>query len=185
MAAYANDEMAMGRPPAAPVASNLQFTIWELFGPCYIRAIGLPPRYAMKAVLLGGTDITDRPFEFKPGHDQQLQVILTGRTSTLTGTVADERGEPASEVSVLILPEDKSSWRWGSPRLRITTASDGKFRMPGVLAGTYRVIAVPRDRRPSRSDDPGVFEPFVKDATTVVVGEDETRTVDLRVSTKD
>ena len=184
MAEYANDEIGLGRPPTSPVSSNLQFTVWDLFGPCYIRALGLPPRYVMKAVLLGGADITDRPVEFKAGHDQQLQVIVTGRASTLTGTVTDERGEPASEVSVLILPEDKSSWRWGSPRLRITTASDGKFRMPGVLAGTYQVIAVPREHlRPSRGDEPGIFEPFLRDPTTVVVGEDETRTVDLRVTT--
>jgi hypothetical protein len=44
---------------------------------------------------------------------------------------------------------------------------------------------VPRDRlTPSRADGLTVFEPFLRNATTVAVGEDETRTVDLRV-TKD
>ena len=168
-------------PPSAPVGPDLRFTLTELFGPFHIRMSGLPPGFVLKAVMLGGTDITDTLIEFRPEHSDRLQLVLTGRTAILEGTVTDERGEPASEVSVLILPEDKSSWRFGSFRMRITTASDGKFRLTGVLAGRYQVLAIPRDRlRPSLDVGAEVLEPFLQDAMTVVVGEAETRRVDLR-----
>lgn len=174
--------MSIGSNPTRNVDNDMRFTLTDLFGAHYVRAFGFPRGYTLKAVMLGATDITDTPVEFKPEHSGHLRVIVTGRTSTLEGTVTDDRGEPASEVSILILPEEKASWRFGSPRTRITTATDGKFRLEGILSGRYHVVAISRDRlRPSRDLGPEIFEPFMKDATPVVIAEDETRTVDLRV----
>jgi hypothetical protein len=51
-----------------------------------------------------------------------------------------------------------------------------------VLAGRYHAIAVPREGFFLTPDTgPEVFEQMVKDSTLVTVGEDEKRTVDLRV----
>ena len=170
-------------PPQAPVGTDLRFRLTDLVATYQIRLIGMPAGYVLKAVTLGGADITDQYTEFKPENSQRLEVVLTSRSSILEGTVADDRGDPASEVSVIILPENKASWKFGSPRTRITTASDGKFRLEGVLAGRYQVLAIPRDRlRPSADLGPRQFEPFLKDATVVVLGESDTKTVALRVA---
>ena len=170
-------------PPTAPVNADLAFTLKELFGPYYIRLSSFPSGYVMKAVMLGDTDITDTLTEFKPEHSGRLKVVLTGRTSTLEGTVADERGNPASEVSVIALPEDRTSWRFGSSRMRITTAADGKFRLEGLLPGRYQVVAIARDRlRPSLDVGAEVVERFLADAVAVVLEPSDKKTVALRVA---
>jgi protocatechuate 3,4-dioxygenase beta subunit len=174
---------SMGSTPSADVGGDQHFTLRDLFGPYYIRPANLPPGHVLKAVTLDGRDITDTLIEFKPEHDRRLQVVLTRRTAILDGTVTDERGEPVSEVSVITLPEDRSSWRFGSFRMRITTASDGKFRLEGLLPGRYQVVAIPRDRlRPSLDVGAEQLEPYLQDAATVVLAEQDKQTVALKVA---
>jgi protocatechuate 3,4-dioxygenase beta subunit len=178
-----NNTLWMASAPTAPVNADLAFTLKELFGPYYIRLTNLPSGYVMKAVMLGDADITDTLTEFKPEHSGRLKVVLTGRTSILEGTVADERGQPASEVSVITLPEDRTSWRFGSFRLRITTATDGKFRLEGLLPGRYQVVAIGRDRlRPSLDVGAEILERFLGDAVAVVLEPSDKKTVALRVA---
>ena len=179
----------MGPSPSATTGPDGQFTLSDLFGPLLLRGFlaGGPsatmPTYTLKAVMLGGTDITDTPVEFKPEHSRHVEIVLTSRASTLEGTVTDDNGAPADDVMVVLIPEDKTSWRVGSPRLRIATLQkEGRFSAQRVLAGRYHVIAVPREGFYLSPDtDPAVFEQMVKDATTVTLNEDEKRTVDLRV----
>ena len=72
---------------------------------------------------------------------------MTSRVSTLEGAVTDDRGEPSSGAMIIALPEDKSSWKIGSSRLRMTgTANEGRFTIRNMLAGRYFVVAVPRGR---------------------------------------
>jgi hypothetical protein len=133
--------------------------------------------------MLGATDITETPIEFKREHSGHLRVVLTTRAATLEGTVADDRGEPASGVMIIALPEDKAAWRAGSSRMRMSGASDGRFSISDILAGRYYVVAVPRDKLFLNFDTPPeIFEALVKEATAVVVGEDEKRTIELRVA---
>ena len=175
--------MMMGPPPSATVGATLQFTLNDVSGSHLIRLAGLPPGFAMKAVMLGATDVTDTPVELKPAHSRQLQIVVTSRASTLEGIVTDDRGEPASELTVLAIPEDKASWKVGSLRMRMTGAMKGKFELKGLLAGRYHVVALPRGRLYLNPDtEPEAFEALIKEATTVVIGEDEKRTVDLRVA---
>jgi hypothetical protein len=83
----------------------------------------------------------------------------------------------------MAIPEDKAFWKVGSSRMRMTGAMKGKFELRGMLAGRYHVVAVPRGRLYLNSDtEPEAFEALIKEATTVVIGEDEKRTVDLRVA---
>jgi hypothetical protein len=179
----------MGPPPNTTSGADGQFTLNDVYGPLLIRGYpqgdgpGTMPGYTLKAVMLGGTDITDTPVEFKPEHSRHLEIVLTSRASTLEGTVTDENGAPAEDVMVLLIPEDKTSWRSGSARLRMTgLQKEGRFSATRLLAGRYHAIAIPREGFFLSPDAaPEIFEQLVKDATPVVVNEDETRTIDLRV----
>jgi hypothetical protein len=177
--------MMMGPQPSGVVGANLQFTLNDAFGPLFVRvAAGLPRGYAVKEVRLGSTDISDTPVEFKAEDSKRLQVVLTSRVATLEGTVTDDDGAPVDDALVLIIPEEKSSWRMGSPRLRTLSGfKEGKYSSPAVLPGRYFVVAVPRERfSPGIDPRPDYFEPFTRDATAVVLNDGETRTVDLRVA---
>ena len=167
----------------AVVDANLQFTVTDLFGPNYVRTTIAGGAYALKAVMLGDTDISDTPVRFLPEHNGQLRVVLTSRGSVLEGIVRDEKGEPAAGATVVAIPEEKSSWRTGALRLRFTmTPKDGKFTLRGLLPGRYYVAAVQGEQVYLGAEaGPEMFEAVTKAAAVVVIGEGEKRALDLQV----
>jgi hypothetical protein len=169
-------------PPGVQVSSDLTFTMKGLMGEFLLRANGI--NQYLKAVQLGGQDITDTPHEFKQGD--KVTVVMTTRGSTVEGNVTDDQGQPANAASILIFSEDKTLWRANSIRThRGVTGLSGHFRLSGLLSGRYYLIALPQERANAfnfGSVDPSVFEQFAKEATAVTVGEDEQRQVDLRIS---
>jgi hypothetical protein len=168
--------------PAA-VAADLTFTLRRLAGELIVRPNG-PNNWVLKAVLLGNRDITDVPTEFRAEDSGRLQVVLTTRASELSGSVTNDKGEPIASCSVVLFSEDKASWFQSSLRFRLAyTGRDGRFDIKGLRSGRYYLIALPRERAPSfQSVDAAALEPLVKDATALVLGEDEQRVVDLKVT---
>jgi len=63
------------------------------------------------------------------------------------------------------------------------TAPTGHYRIMGLVPGRYFLTAVPRDRLSFGTLDAGLFEQLSKEATSVLVGEDEQRQVDLKLVT--
>lgn len=174
------DMMGMPSPPPATVTPELTFTMKGLMGE-YLLRTSAPNQY-VKTVTANGEDITDIPHEFKT--NERVTVTLTSRVSTLEGTVTDAKGDSSNDSGIILFPEDKASWRGNSTRLRRASVSaNGQFRIPGLLPGRYYVAAVSRDRLniASSSIDAAFFEQLSKEATLVVIGEDEQRKVDLKV----
>jgi hypothetical protein len=169
-------------PPPVVVAQDMTFTIKGLMGEFLIRANG--PGQNLKAVQLGGTDITDIPHEFKAG--ESVTVVMTTQGSTVEGNVTDDKGEPVNAATLLLFSEDKTLWRTNSIHTRRGNVDvTGHFRMQGVLPGQYLMIALPQERANALnfgSVDPAVFEQFAKEATLVTVGQNEQRQVDLRLA---
>lgn len=170
-------------PQGVQASADLTFTMKGFMGEYLIRANGAGSQY-MKAVQLNGEDITDTPHEFKQGD--KLTILMTGKASTITGTVSDDKGDPVNAGSLILFSEDKTSWRTNSIHTRRSGVDiTGHFRMLGVLPGRYFLIAVPQERANALnfgSVDASIFEQFAKEATSVTVGEDEQRQVDLKVS---
>lgn len=169
----------------AVVAADLTFALRRLAGELVVRPNGrVPNTWFLKAVLLNNHDITDVPTEFRAEDSGRLQVVLTTRASELTGNVTDEKGEPPASCTVVLFGEDKASWFQSSTRFRVTNPGrDGRFSLKGLRAGRYYLIAVPVDRAlNSQSVDAAAIEPLVKDATPLVLGDDEARVVDLKLT---
>jgi protocatechuate 3,4-dioxygenase beta subunit len=168
-------------PPPAVVAPDLTFTMKGLSGDLLLRAGGMDQH--LKAVLLGGgEDITDTPHEFKQGD--RVTLVLTTRASTVEGNVTDDQGAPSAEAALMLFSEDKASWRSNSLRTRRAgTDANGHYRITGLLPGRYLLIAAPRERLNVPFPDQAFFEALAKEATSLVVGEDEQRQVDVKMST--
>ena len=167
----------------AAIGDDLRFQGTDLFGPRLVRVSGLPSGWAVKAVLLNGADITDVPTVFTKEHDGQLQVVLSSRLSTLEGDVRDESGKTADDAMVFVFPEDRRSWLLASPRMVFSDIRpDGRFRVGGLVGGRYFAIAVAREgfRMPQSLREP-FFELLSREATPFVIGDDERRTVELRL----
>lgn len=176
------NNMGMPGPQAALVTPDLTFTMKGMMGEYLLRS-SAPMQY-LKSVSLNGEDITDTPREFKTGD--RVTLVLTSRASTLEGNVTDAKGQPVTDAGVIMFSEDKASWRSNSFRTRRTGVDQtGHYKLGGLMTGRYFIAAVPRERLNVQSlgADTAFFEELSKDATAVVVGEDETRQVDLKVVT--
>jgi hypothetical protein len=170
--------------PAA-VAADFTFTLRRLAGELVIRPNGRLNNWFLKAVLLGSRDVTDVPTEFRPADSGHLEVVLTTSASELTGNVTDDKGEPPANCTVVLFGEDKATWFQSSTRFRVTNPGrDGRFSIKGLRGGRYYLIAVPLDRGlNSQNVDAAALEPLVKDATPLVLGDDDQRVVDLKITT--
>jgi hypothetical protein len=176
------DNAGMGQGPSPAVAGpDMTFTIKGLIGEYLLRAnaSNAPIQY-LKSVSLNGNDITDTPREFKQGD--RVIITLSSRSSTLEGSVTDDQGKPVTDAGLILFSEDKGSWRSNSIRThRQTVDPTGHYRIMGLVPGRYFLTAVPRDRLSFGTVDAGFFEQLSKEATSLVVGEDEQRQVDLKV----
>ena len=175
------NSMGMSTPQAAVVTPDNTFSMRGLFGDLLLRASG--PNMALKSVSVNGQDVTDTPREYRTGD--QVTIVITTRTSTVDGIVTDAAGKPVPEAAILAFSEDKGSWRMNSTRTRRgSTDAMGKYRLAGLAPGRYHVVAIPREllNRPSSAFEASFFEELAKEGTTFVVGEDEQRQVDLKVS---
>ncbi|HMC77696.1 MAG TPA: carboxypeptidase-like regulatory domain-containing protein [Vicinamibacterales bacterium] len=175
------DEMiGIPGPQPAVVTPDLTFTVKGLLGEFLLRASA--PNQSLKAVMLGGTDISDTPHEFKGG--EKVTMVLTSRASTLEGNVTDAKGQPSTDALLIVFSEDKGSWRTNSLRTRRGGVDPtGHYKITGLLPGRYFVAAGTRERFafPGAGADAAFFEQLSKEATSLVIGEDDQRQVDLRV----
>jgi Carboxypeptidase regulatory-like domain len=174
--------MGAPTPQPAPVSPDLTFMMKGLAGEVLLRTNA--PNNFLKSVQVGGEDVTDTPREFKNG--ERVTIVMTANAAFLEGNVTDAAGKPVPDASLLLFSEDKAGWRMNSIHTRRSgTDANGHYRIPGVLAGRYFLIALPRDRASVLGvggSDPSVFEAFAKEATSLVAGENEQRQVDLKVS---
>jgi hypothetical protein len=174
-----SDSNVTWHPDEFPVQPDGSFLLKGLFGPSMIRA-DAPPGWNLKAVLLNDEDITDEAVEFRQQDSGHLQVVLTRRSATLEGTVRDQRGQMVEDCSVVLFSANRSDWTPDSTRTKLAgSGADGHFRFQGVRAGRYWIVAVPPERLTSWVYSPTLLESLVKDASDIVIGDEEHRTIDL------
>jgi hypothetical protein len=172
------NNMGSPSPQAALVSPDLTFTMKGMMGEFVLRS-GTQGQF-LKAVMMGSDDITDAPREFKNGD--RVTLVFTSRASTLEGAVTDAAGKPSMEAGVILFSEDKAAWRPNSSKTRRGGPDpSGHYKLTGLMSGRYFLAAVPRERFNGQPLDAAFFEALSKEATTVVVGEDEQRQVDLKV----
>jgi protocatechuate 3,4-dioxygenase beta subunit len=176
-----NDIPGVGSPEPGTVTADYRFTLKGLMGE-YVLRTGIQNHY-LKSVTANGEDVTDVAREFKASD--RVTITMTSTVGTIEGNVTDTRDVQLPEAGVILFSEDKASWRINSIWTKRTGFdAKGHFRITGLMPGRYYVAALPRQRLDlSRGGDADVsfFEQIAKEATLVVVGADEQRTVDLRL----
>ena len=158
---------------------NHAFQVGDLFCAYLVRAS--VPGYAVERVVLDGADITDTPHRFKTGD--RVTVTLTSHTSTVDGTVLDDEDAAATDCEVVAFSQEPARWIGSATMFNRAACDDrGQFRLTQVLPGRYFVIAIRRGRLPGPSGLIGTFfERLSGQATVIAVGEDDGRTVELRL----
>jgi hypothetical protein len=174
-----NDGAGVPSPPPATVAEGYTFTMKGLMGEYMLRT-GVVNQF-LKSVTVNGEDVTDVPHEFKASD--RVTITLTSRVSTIEGNVTDARDVELAESGIIMFSEDKASWRMNSISTKRTSVdAKGHFRIAGLMPGRYYIAAIPRQRlAPGSEADVAFFEQLAKEATSIVVGADEQRTIDLHM----
>jgi hypothetical protein len=146
------------------------------------RTSKLPPGYMVRSVLLDGRDITDVPLDVRGNEAiEGLQVVITSRVTEVNGAVADAKGQPVPEYTVVIVAEDAARWKWPS-RFLATARPDqhGRFKISNLPPGGYLAIAL-EYLEEGQSEDPDYLEALRPLATSFTLASGETKTLALKV----
>ena len=161
-------------------------TAVSLSAPSRVLVEGLPDDWAVKAIMLGNEDVTDRPIELRNGQNAALRVILTNRTSDVVGAIAAPAfgGNESAAVGamVVVFADDERKWEHPSRFVRVARAgARGTFSIPGMPPNEdYRAIAVDYLEE-GEETDPEFLKRMRDRATRFSLREGEQRTLDLRL----
>jgi hypothetical protein len=163
-------------------------------GEYWIGVHGLPEPWLLAAARVEGQagrdgqdgqaahDALDRPLQVGSGDgDRHVALRLTDRPGEIDGTFADESGRPATDYLVIVFPANPDLWRTGPRRIRaVRPATDGRFSVPQLPAGDYRLAAV-WDAEPDEWFDPAFLSGLVPVSIPIAVGEGLRVTQNLRI----
>jgi hypothetical protein len=131
---------------AAPgrVDASGRFTIGSVVPGRYRLSASVPGGWFVEYAVLGGQDTLDFPVEIKGGQNiSGATITFTDQQSELSGTVANDRGQPVSDYSVIVYPTDQRYWGAESRRIRsVRPATDGTFKLTNLPPGDYRIAPV-------------------------------------------
>ena len=159
------------------------FQLVGVSGNVLFRAGPIPPGWTQKRVTVASRDITDTGIEVPAGESLTgVEVVLTDRVSTLTGSVRTARGEPVTDYVLMVLPREAKAGM-GQVRFVATARPDqqGRYELRGRPPGEYVAMAV------ASLDQSGVWDPAVQERVRrngkpFVLREGESLTLDLQLT---
>jgi Carboxypeptidase regulatory-like domain len=164
------------------VKDDFTFELSVMPGASSLNLVGSPTGVALKAVRVGGVDVTDSGFDVKAGENiRGIEIELTSQPTTVSGVVNDAGGNPAAASRVLIFPRDDRKWDGLSRYTRFSsTDADGKFKVSGLPPGDYYAVAG-SDVTPDAAGDPDALEKLRTRAQSFSLNEGETKVLDLKM----
>jgi hypothetical protein len=167
-------------PEGLAVHDDGRFYLTGLYGTMRLT-YPAPSGWYLKAMTIGGVDVTDRTFDFGFGDDQfsNTEVVLSNAGARISGTVADASEKRATEFVVVAFSTSRTNWFSGSRYLkRAETGGNGSFEMEGLPPGEYFVAAI--DALP-RGDwqSPDALDVLVQRAERVTLSERQQQTMTL------
>lgn len=103
-----------------------------------------PPRWFVKSVMLNGENITDTPLDVSTVRDGvTLEIVMTDKQTTLSGTAKNSRGEQVTDYTVAIFPDQLQKGAMPARYTRVVRPDQqGRFETHGLPPGNYLAAAV-------------------------------------------
>jgi hypothetical protein len=172
-------------PPASGVLIDGTFSLTPVVAGTYlVRVSGLPQNFALKSADYGGRDVADLPLEIRAGQNVGgVNVVISDRVTEISGTVPGSDGRPITDYTVVAFSTDPANWRPQSRYIGVGRPdANSQFRIRGLPAGDYMVVALD-DVESGEWYDPAVLDAARRSATRVSLGDGDTKTLELRLST--
>jgi protocatechuate 3,4-dioxygenase beta subunit len=166
------------------VNDDLTFEAKARPGQWRININQLPTGWATKAVRHRGNDVIDTGLDVRPNSDiDDVEVELTNRMPEVSGQVTDARGAVVRDYTVVVFPEDRD--KWSMPNSRYIRSArpdqDGRFKVTSLPPGQYYIVALDQVEQ-GEWTDPEFLDRARPKATTIAVGDGETKSIDLKVT---
>jgi hypothetical protein len=139
-----------GRPPETQMKLDQTFALSGVFGTPAIVVTGLPRGWIVKAVRLGGRDVTDQAADFR--GDSDVEIVLSNRGAMVTGRIVPKKGDSVTDYGVMLLPAEPERWQASHPSALASAQSDGTYSVGPVRPGEYLVVLA-RPEELSLADD--------------------------------
>ena len=177
------DAIDIGPNPTARVDRSGTFTLSGVqAGSHLFRTQGSPRGWTLKSVTVDGREVIDAPVELRSGQTLSgVTFVFTDRLTEVSGTIADDRGTPITEYTMLAFPDDERLWRAESRHI-MTTRPDqnGKYQLRGLPPGTYWLVAVDPAEQ-GEWFEPAYLAAHRAAATRLSLQEGDTKTQDFRL----
>jgi protocatechuate 3,4-dioxygenase beta subunit len=180
------DPMLLGAfrtPGSAQVAADGSFSIPGVFGRSRLR-VNVPDDWMVKTIMHDGQNITDAPIELKSGEAMaDVQIVLTNHVSTVAGRLADDKGAPLADGTVLVFSTDAERWATDSRAVRAARPDQqGQYHIKGLPPGDYLAIALAYVED-GMWNDPEYLQSLREGAQRFSLGEAGTQTLTLKLVT--
>ena len=181
--------MPVGGPPV--IHDDFTFEAKTAPGESIIRAFvtNSGSQWAVKSVTFDGRDITEDGLTLGSGAAVKgVEVVLTSRLQTISGTVTNERGDVVTNVTVFVFPQDADRWfprPWSIPSTTMGRPDqNGRYSIRSRLQpGDYYAVAVEYLDPNRRGGDPTYLEELSRQAIRFSIREEESKALDLKIST--
>jgi hypothetical protein len=135
-------------------------------------------------VKLGGRDVSETPIEI--GSEDMTGLVVSfmaqSQQTQLSGIVRDGMTPVTDNVQVFAFPADYATWLdngMSNRRMRTTrTGTSGGYRVNGLPAGDYLLVAVTQDDA-AEWPEPTFIQELARLATRFSIGEAERKSLDL------
>ena len=167
-------------PDSGRVRDDWSFNVVSVFGAARVRAI-VPDGWTVKAILHDGRDIADTPIEMKSGETLTgVQVVVSNRVTTVSGQLADDKGAPLVDGTVIVFADDASKWSDDSRWVRaVRPDQQGQYQIQGLPPGEYLAVAVDYVEEGSWND-PEYLESIRRHGQRLTLREAESRSLSLK-----
>jgi len=143
--------------------------------------------WRFRGASIGGRDVTDAGLNVDASDVTDLVLTFVDRSSDVTGTVLDAKGQPDRTATVIVLPADSQAWKeqgsGNGRRVRSSRAnSNGVFTIADLPPGSYFIAAVSEESL-ANWQDPKTLEAVSRVATTFSLRDGEKLTQSLTTRT--
>jgi len=169
-----------GGPSPSETHPDWSFEVRKQSGMRRIFVTVSSPAWMLKKITLNEFDVTDTPVDFRTKDVERVEVVLTPKVSRITGGVSDDKG-PVMDYALVVFASDPTKWIARSRFVQLVRPTQqGRFDVRGLPPEDYLVIALPGVEG-SEWQDPDFLQQLRGQATSFVLTEGESHTLDLRL----
>ena len=155
----ADRKIVLGPEASAAVDADDTFQLKKISAGRYVVRLSWDTVY-VKSMQLGSQSIDGSVLDLSNGSGSAaLTLLLSPARGSVSGTVRDDKGNPAAARVVLARDEDAG----GFPARYASTQKDGVYSFPNLPPGNYKLVAVSEDDADLIAPRPGGSEPDLSD----------------------